>query len=163
MILADGTFVEEIPSEQLFKGLRPFEKLPRNNKFLTQCDGAVGIEGALETLEDLNPITLDTSEIADYDTFPPQIFCFPSVIIVAGKIEIYIYDGATLTKVLTVSAGIAWSAISVGNYVYMSNGVVAVRRTPGLVWETTVDLPFGSAICNYNGQIIVGSPNMSQV
>jgi len=60
-----------------------------------------------------------------------------------------------------VTAGIAWSAVDFYDYIYMSNGKVAVRRraTDGL-WEIAADLPIASGIVNFNGQVMIGAPNV---
>lgn len=160
-ILNNGVFSIEIPTGDLAKGLRPSRRSPRNAKFLTKCRGAVGLDGVLQVLDDINENLLNTAAIVD--GFPyPQIFVFTNVIIVCGKTRIYEWIGGALSaKLGPVTAGIEWSAIDLFDYIYMSNGQVAVRRrAEDYVWEVTTSLPIASAICNFNGQILIGAPNV---
>jgi hypothetical protein len=161
----DGAFTIEIPSGDLAKGLRPSKRSPRNAKFLTECEGAVGLDNVLQVLDDVNEDLIDTSLVIT-DGFPyPQIFIFTKVIIVCGKTKIYEWDGSSLgTEKLTVTAGLTWSAVDFGEFVYMSNGKVAVvRSATSQLWSVVTDLPIASGMCNFNGQVIVGSPDVEWV
>jgi hypothetical protein len=155
--LSDGQFTFTIPVQDLARGLRPSRRNPRNSKFLTKCVGAVGMDGVLEVLEDLTDDLIDTSGLGS-PVFPyPQLFVFTNLIIVAIEEAIYEFDGTTLTLVLDLTGygGISWSAIDGYEYVYMSNGVIAISRsaTSG-VWAIDSTLPIARALCNYNGQIV---------
>ena len=155
----DGVFTIEIPSGDLAKGLRPSKRSPRNAKFLTQCEGAVGLDNVLQVLDDINLDLIDTSATIT-DGFPfPQIFVFTKVILVCGKTKIYEWDGSALGAAkITVTAGLTWSGVDFGEFIYMSNGKVAVKRSAtSQVWSVDSTLPIASGICNFNGQVIIGT------
>jgi hypothetical protein len=151
----DGTFVYTISPEQLARGLRPSNRLPRNNGFLTVCNGAVGRDGVLTVLDELSRI--DTSIITD--SFPfPQIFVFTNHILICGKDKIYEYDGTTLIlKYTATTFGNLWDAIDFYEFLYLSNGQEAVVRSAetGVYSQSSV-LPKALTLCNYNGQVIAG-------
>ncbi len=161
--LPDGTFSFTITAEELAKGIRPSKRMPRNTKFLTQCKGAVGLDNVLQTLADLVPDRIDTSALVGV-TFPyPQLFVFPNIILVCTEATIYELTGIILTLRLSVVGfeGITWSAVAFNDYIYMSNGVVAVRRrAEDKVWEVTANLPLASGICDIGGQVVIGSPDI---
>jgi hypothetical protein len=158
-ITRDGGFTFEINSEDLSRGLRPSEYSPRNEKFLTKCTGAIGYKKSLQTVEDITDLQIDTSIITD--DFPyPQIFVFVRHIIVCGKTDIYELIGANLIHKLNVVACIRWSAIDFHDYIYMTNGVVSVVRSPADGIYSLSTLPTGSTICNFNGQVMVGAPGV---
>ena len=124
--LRDGNFMLTVDAESLAKGLRPSVRMPRNKEYLIQCIGAVGLDGVLQTLEDLEVSRIDTSVITD--PFPyPQIFVFTNLIIVCGETDIYeIVNGSLVHKLGPVAAGTLWTAADFGESIYMSNGKVAV-------------------------------------
>ena len=157
----DDSFTMTLDSKDVSKGLRPSSRSPRNSEFDVVCSGAVGRDGVLSRLESLTRI--DTSVITD--SFPyPQIFVFPDLIIIFGSTKIYEYVGTTLTLKLTVTAGNLWSCIAKGLYAYMSNGVVAVERSPESgVYALATDVPIVESICDFNGQVIVGAPTIATV
>jgi len=142
---------------ELSRGLRPSKRMPRNSKFLTTCNGSVGIDGVLCSLDEITRI----STTAITDGFPyPQIFVFTNVIIICGETKIYEWVSDALVEKLTVSAGSTWSAVAFAEYVYLSNGNVAVERDAlDKTYSTTTDLPTAMAACDFNGQVIVGSPD----
>lgn len=163
-ILPNGEFAVTIQADELARGLRPSAKNPRNSKFLTNCEGAVGIDNVLSVLHDLTDDAVDLTAILPL-TFPyPQLFVFPNVIVLCTETDIYeIEAGALSVSLLTVTAGILWSGISVGEFVYMSNGKVAVVRSAGSQeWSITTDYPIAGAICNLNGQVMIGAPGVEQ-
>lgn len=155
-----GEFEVTIEGAELAKGIRPTKGSLRNAKFLTQSKGAVGYDGVLQALSDLNEGRVDTAVITD--DFPyPQIFVFTNTIIVCDSTHIYEIESGVLTLKLTVTAGIEWSAVDFRDFIYMSNGKIACRRRASdKVWEETTDLPIASAICNFNGQVLVGAPDV---
>ena len=158
-ITRDGGFTFEIDSKDLLGGLRPSEYSPRNEKFLTECTGAIGYEKTLQTIEDVTNLLVDTSLITD--GFPyPQIFAFSKHIIICGETKIYELVGAALVLKLTVAAGIRWSAIDFYDYIYMSNGKVSVVRSATDGNYTLSDLPIASTICNFKGQVMIGAPGI---
>jgi hypothetical protein len=159
----DDSFTMTLDSKDVSKGLRPSSRSPRNSEFDVVCSGAVGRDGVLSRLESLTRI--DTSVITD--SFPyPQIFVFPELIIVFGSTKIYEYNPttSTLTLKLTVTVGNLWRCIAKGFYAYMSNGVVAVERSPESgVYSLATDVPIVESICDFNSQIIVGAPTIATV
>lgn len=162
-ITRDGGFTFEIDSEDLSKGLRPSKHSPRNEKFLAECNGAIGYEKSLQAIEDINDLLVDTALIAD--GFPyPQIFVFTSHIIVCGKTKIYELVAGALVLKLTVDAGIRWSAVDFYDAFYMSNGKVSVARNPADGVYSLGPLSYiASTICNFKGQIMIGAPGVEWV
>jgi len=147
-----------IGSDKLSRGLRASKRLPRDNGFLVESKGMVGKDGVLQSMDELTRMA--TSTITD--AFPyPQIFVFTSVIIVCGETKIYEWVGGALVEKLTATAGSTWSAVDFYEYVYMSNSKVAVVRDAlDKTYSTTTDLPLASSICNFSGQVIIGSPDV---
>jgi len=94
------------------------------------------------------------------DGFPyPQIFVFPSVFIVCGETGVFEWDSLKVVRKLTVTAGSTWQGIDFGEFIYMTNGTVAVTRDPtSKVYSISSTLAAAGAIANYNGQIILGYP-----
>lgn len=147
-----------IDTSKLSKGLRPSKRMPRNSGFLVECKGAVGRDGVLQALEELARIATATIT----DVFPyPQIFVFTNLIIVCSSTKIYELVGGSLVEKLTVTAGSTWSAVDFYDFIYMSNGAVAVLRSPeSNVYSITTAQPEAMAICNFNGQVLVGAPDV---
>ena len=144
-----------LSSQDLMRGLRPTKRSIRNAGFMIQCSGAVGREGALQILDQLD--AMDLAVITD--GFPyPQIFVFPLVTVVCGKTKIYEWVDAALVLKLTVTEGAMWEAVAGGNYIYLSNGKVAVTRDANNWTYTLSDLPTASCICDFNGQVVIGAP-----
>ena len=145
-----------IKAKELARGLRPSKRVPRNSQFLISCNGSVGKDGTLSALDEI--IIIDTSDITDVFPFP-QLFVLTNMIIVCSSTKIYEWTGSLVEK-LEVAAGSSWSVVDFYNYVYMSNGKVAVIRdqATGLYSETT-ELPTANSITDNNGQVIVGAPD----
>lgn len=135
-------------------GIRPTKRTPRDTQFLSTCKGAVGRDNILQVLESIT--RLATTAITD--GFPyPQLFVFNRVIIICGETGIYEWENNALVLKLTVTAGSTWRALSAQDYVYLSNGVVAVTRNPGdYTYSVSDDAPICNSMCNYNNQILVG-------
>jgi len=161
-ISRDGSFELTVGSDQLSKGLRPSSKMPRNSGFLTTCTGAVGRDGVLQVTDEL--VRMATTEITDGFPFP-QIFVFTNVIIVCGLLTIYEWGGNALHLEYTLApslAGGTWTAVDFYDYIYMSNGDAAIIRNAGSdIYELSTVQPHATSICNFNGQVIIGSPNVS--
>lgn len=158
-IFKNGKFSHVIHGTKLSRGLRDNKRKTRNNDMMIECAGAVGRDNVLQVIEELE--RLDTSIITD--GFPyPQIFVFNQVIIVCGQTEIYELVAGELVLKITVPAGSTWRALDFYQAIYMSNGVVTVLRDPNLrLWGIDENnLPIGTALCNYNGQIIIGAPDV---
>jgi hypothetical protein len=155
-VLRDGTFVFDLKSEELSHGLRPSKRSPRNAKFLVECVGAVGMDKVLQVIDDLENDRIDTGVIVD--PFPyPQIFVLTNMIIVCSATKVYELVAGSLVLKITVTAGTLWSAVDFYDYVYMSNGVASVIRDPtSELYSLTTTLPLAEAICDFNGQVIIG-------
>jgi hypothetical protein len=154
-ILSNGYFSFELSADDLAKGLRPKSSNPRNNHYLTKSSGAVGKDGVLQTLATLTKIDPEAYEF----TFPyPQVFVFTNHIIVCDATRIFELVSSSLELKLTVTTGSTWSAVDFFDYIYLSNETVSVIRSTYGTYELTTDLPKTSAICNFNGQVIIGSP-----
>lgn len=154
-----GNFTATIPSDKLVRGLRPSKRTPRNEGYLTQAQGAVGQDGVLQAIESLT--RLATATITDAFPFP-QIFVFTNVIIVCGLKKLYEWDGSTLTlKYTATTASGPWTAVDFYDCVYLSNGVEAVVRDAGKkTYAIDTDLPAAYALCNFNGQVLAGAPDV---
>jgi len=153
------TFV--IGAENLTRGLRPSSKSPRDMKWLVESTGAVGRDGILSAVDELERI--DTSTITDPFPFP-QIFVFTNMIIVCGYDKIYEWVNSALSlKYTAASVGGLWSAVDFYDYVYLSNGKVSVTRDAGTKTYSTSTLPTATSILNFNGQVVIGSANVGSV
>lgn len=162
--LNNGVFSITINSEDLARGLRSTRRAPRNTKFLTICKGAVGLDNVLQVLRDISVDAIDISGLGAL-TFPyPQLFIFINVILICTPTKIYELIAGVPTIVFTASAsGILWSAADFYNFIYASNGkVVAIRRATDGLWEESTAYPIAGAICNYNGQVMIGAPDVEQ-
>jgi len=150
-------FTFTIEADQLARGLRPSKRVARNSKYLVESKGAVGRDGILSAIDALTRMVTGTIT----DTFPfPQLFVFTNMIIVCSQTKIYEWVGGALVLKLTVAAGSTWTAVDFYSYVYMSNGKVAVVRSADTgEYSETTELPTGNSILNYNGQVVVGSPD----
>lgn len=158
-VVKGGKFTFNIKAEQLSKGLRTTKRNVRNNDSLIVCSGSVGRNGVLQTLEGITRVATNTIT----DGFPfPQIFVFTNIIIICGLMKIYEWDGSSLAlKYTAESAGGCWSAVDFFDYVYMSNSKIAVVRDAGSdSYSLSTTQPTATAICNYNGQIIIGAPDV---
>ena len=158
-ITRDGSFTFTIEADELSRGLRPYANSPRNQKYLVECEGAVGFEGALQTVQNLNELLIDTSIIADGFPFP-QLFIFTNHIIVCGLINVYEYVAGALVHRITVPPGIRWSAVDFHDFIYMSNGKVSITRRASDGIYSISTLPIATAICDFNGQVMVGAPDV---
>ena len=152
-------FTFTIAAEELANGLRPSKRSPRNAKYLVESKGAVSRDNVLSAIDELT--RMDTSGITDAFPFP-QIFTFTNFIIVCSSTKIYEWVAGALVLKLTVTAGSTWSAVDFYDYVYMSNGKVAVVRDYGTdEYSLSADLPTANSILNYNGQVIIGAPDVT--
>ena len=154
-----GNFSVTIGSDKLSRGLRPSKRTPRNEAYLVTSKGAVGQDGVLQALESLTRLATTTIT----DSFPfPQIFVFTNVIIVCGLGKIYEWDGSTLTlKYTATTKSGPWTAVDFYDCIYISNGVEAVVRDAGSkVYAIDATLPAAYALCNFNGQVLAGTPDV---
>lgn len=61
-----SNFSFTIESNHLSKGLRPSKRMPRNSRFLVECAGAVGRDGVLQTIDELDQIDVNVYML-DFD------------------------------------------------------------------------------------------------
>lgn len=156
-IFKSGKFSHVIHGSKLSRGLRDNKRRTRNNDMMIECSGAVGRDNVLQVIEELE--RLNTSVITD--SFPyPQIFVLNQVIIVCSQTKIYEWFADELVEKLTVTAGSTWRVVDFFKYIYMSNGKIAVERDPNLQTYSLSSLPLATGMCNYNGQIIIGAPDV---
>jgi len=153
-----GKFTFTIDNKDLSKGLRRVKQNPRNSDSLITCSGAIGLNGSLQVMDSLTRMATTTIT----DGFPfPQIFVLTNMTIVCGLTKIYEWDGAALVlKYTTTSPGGTWALVDFYNYVYLSNGEIAVVRDIGGTYALSTTLPTTTTICNYNGQVLVGAPDI---
>jgi len=160
-----GKFTYTIKDKVLSRGMRPSNKLPRNNEFLLICYGAVGKDNALVTLASFGVAEEALGFITD--SFPyPQVFLLNDFIIFCGAQTIWELpvgaDVSALTHVFsTKSPGGLWSVLDYYRYIYLSNGKVNVVRDPSSgTYSYNTDLPTAIAACNFNGQALIGGENI---
>lgn len=157
-VLGNGYFSDEWSSKDLFSGLRNTSKAIRNQKVLARCDGCVGIDGLLSTLDTPVISTLYSSSLVTKDDFPfPQIFTLEKFIIVCNRTTVLELKDSTLVLKATVTGGELWTVGSSHDFLYLSNGIVSIVRNPNNGEYESTDAPVCSAILNYNGQIICGN------
>jgi len=198
-----------IQVENLARGLRPSDRLKRDNGFLTTCTGMVGRDGTLTALDELTPFAVLPMQVigtdalnytcilshtaadankpvtggsyATYwsqtgtaggvwasgtayskgidDGFPyPQQFVFTKMTIVCGLTDIFELVSGVLEWKLTVTAGQTWRALDFSDFIYMSNGEVSVIRDPLTKLYSISSHPVASALCDMNGQVVIGAP-----
>jgi hypothetical protein len=130
-ILGDGTFSFTINSDELARGLRPSKRMPRNSKFLTTCEGAVGLDNVLQAIENLNNSRIDVTGIPGIVYPYPQLFVFTQVILLCTKNRIYELVGTSLVLRLDVTGygKDTWSAADFHGYIFMSNSRITVQRS----------------------------------
>jgi hypothetical protein len=163
-ILPNGYFSVEFSAEDLRRGLRQSAKAPRNSKLLTVCNGAVGKDGVLRTLDTLAIHTAISDAITvglvPQDDFPfPQVFALEQLVILCNQTSILEYDGSGFNSKISglTNTGAKWNISSAYGFVYLSNGQVSVTRSPETgVYSLNTTTPIARASCNYNGQFIVG-------
>ena len=154
-VLRNGKFAHRYDTNALIRGIQPNAKQTRSQYGIETLSGMIGVDGSLVSLPALTRIA--TSVITD--PFPyPQLFVLNTFSIICGSTKIYEYDGSTLTLKLTVTAGAIWDLVSSFNYVYLSNGTVAVERNPDTKVYALSSLPKFQSACNYNGQLMLGGP-----
>ncbi len=141
------------------KGLAPNDN-PRNNPLLVKSIGAITYNNVLQSIEQFTRI--DTSSMSGV-VFPfPQIFVLSQLILICTKDEIYEYaDGILVLKLGSLSSINTWDVADFKTYLYLTNGQLTVTRDPTTgVYAIDTDLPFAACVCDYNGQVLIGSPNI---
>ena len=144
-----------IASDALIRGLRPSKRVPRDSQFLIDCQGAVGRDGSLQGLDGLT--RLATTAITDGWPYP-QLFVCTNHIIICGATAIYEWvNSALVSKISGLTAGSPWTLVDFYDYLYLSNGTVAVvRRATDGVYATITTLPKAEALVNHGGQVLAG-------
>jgi len=158
-VLRNGKFSFVFTQDQLTRGIRSEKNSRRNAGSFSTVQGMIGKDGALESLPNLSSI--DTSVITD--GFPyPQLFVFTKHILVYGETEIYEYDSVGgLTLKYTANAGSTWKAVDFFDYIVMSNEKDVIVRDPDSTnYSADSSLDVFAAICNYNGQVMIGAPGV---
>lgn len=144
------------------KGLRPVLPTVRNTQFLVEAIGCFPYEEVLRAVEQFARI--DTSSLGTL-AFPyPQLFVLTDVIIICTSTAIYEYGGGTTftSKITGLTEGTTWSFADFRSFIYLTNGKVAVTKSADTgIYSTRSDLPYGTCVGNYNGQVFIGSPNTS--
>lgn len=132
---------------------------PRNNPQLIESLGAHPYEGVLQAEEQLTLI--DTSSLGVL-TFPyPQLFVFDDVFVVCTSTAIYEFTPPTTfsQKLSGLTLGTTWEGIESKGFIWLTNGQVSVKKDPVThSWSTDSTLPYGTGLCNIDGQVFVGSP-----
>lgn len=158
-IASDGKFLKTI--DGIATGLSKVENAKKNVGSLSVCTGMVVNNGVLESIDTLTRI--DTSGIVA--SFPfPQLFVRTNFILVCSDTEIYEYSGGAFQLKLTVSAASTWCLVDFHDFAYMSNGDVAViRDAETKAFSVSDDYPTAMAMCNFNGQVIIGAPDAGYI
>jgi len=142
------------------KGLRPSKRLPSNNSMMVECKGAVGRDGSLSSIPQITRNSLFDDALVVQGDFPfPQILISDNLIVVCNRTSLLEYKSGSLSLKFDASdySGGRWSWSASGGYAYLSNGVVSVERDPLTeLYSISTKLPKAMAICNYNGQTIIG-------
>lgn len=132
----------------------------RNNPMLVECIGAIPYEKALQSIEQFT--ALDVSAMSGM-AFPyPQLFVLSESIIVCDSDEIWEYDPVldSLTlKLGSLPAGHVWDIVDFKSYLALVNGACIVTRDPDTgIFTKSSTMDYGSCLCNFNGQVLMGSP-----
>jgi len=161
VVIKGGKFTFSIISSELSRGLRASARAARGSEYLTECVGAVGVDGTLRVLDALSRI--DTSAVIS-DGFPfPQLFVLKNTILVCGLKKIYEWNGTSFVlKYTATTPGGLWQVLDFYDYICLSNGAETVVRDAGSkVYAIDSTLPTFSAACDYNGQVMIGAPNIT--
>ena len=140
------------------KGLAP-KNNPINNPLLITSIGAYPYNDILQAIEEFT--ILDTSAISNI-SFPfPQLLILDECVLVCTATDIYEYLNNTfILRLSGLPVGNLWEVVDFKSFIYLTNGQCAVTRNPTTtVFILDLTKPFGSAVCNYNGQVLLGGPN----
>lgn len=151
-----------IYKDGLATGLRPSKHNPKNQGALTKADGVIQESRELFNLDELETFDISTLEAC---TSPfPQMFQLREWTVVCTPTKIYTYDGVSLILVYTALEGSTWTFGDFYNYIIMTNGRELITLDPETgAWSKYLDtaIPECLCICDLNGQIFVGGPNVS--
>jgi len=142
----------------LGKGLRQRQNT-RNQPYLVEAIGCFPYEGVLEAVEQFSRV--DTSALAC--SFPyPQIFVLSNCIVVCTLTSLFeLVNGSLVTKASNIPPGLTWDVVDFKTFLYLTNGQVAITKNYQTgAYAQDSSLPFGTCLCNFNGQVFIGSPNI---
>lgn len=148
---------EQVFTLKDFKGLEPFDHSMRNSSYLVRSSGSFVFEGMLQSVPTLTRINTGSWN------FPyPQLFVLSDVILVCSGTDIYEYTpaGGLSASKINVTEGSTWSVVDRKTWVWLTNGKVNVIRDSAGNYSLNADLPHGTCLCDFNGQIFVGSPDV---
>ncbi len=145
------------------KGLRPFEKMPKNSKTLVECFNLVPRSEGLT--ERISIVAAVTGIVTDHPW--PQVFLGTKHWVCCTRDKIYTVNSDwTLTQQLDLGVYYntfpsapkgTWHFADFFDYVVLTNGGVTVVYNPdGARWEYNdgVKIPTLGSVLNFNGQIL---------
>jgi len=152
-VFQNGKFSLTLFNDSLSKGLREKASNVRNSDGMEKST-MMGKDEVLQSLDTLTRTATDVLEVS----FPyPQIYILSDFIILLSATKIYEWDGSSWTLKLTTTTGNLWQVVDFIKYLYLSNDTVAVvRDSLTQAYTVTTSLPSVNAMCNYNGQVIIG-------
>ena len=159
-ILTNGHFSFTVGREELAKGLRNTNKVPRDKFTLESLSGMVGVDGELSSIPPISLSDVMANALVIKDDFPfPQLFILDNQILICNRSSILELVGETLTLKISIvnPSQELWSADSSCGFIYLSNGEYSIVRDPNTGTYSLSTAPVCSAICNFNGQIICGN------
>lgn len=143
-------------------GLRASSHNPRNQGALVKAQGIIQEAKELFNIDELS--TFDISSLEDCISPFPQIFQLREWTVICTPTKIYTYDGSSLTLVYTALEGSTWTFGDFYNYLILTNGRELITLNPETgIWSKYLDsaIPECLCLCDLNGQIFVGGPNVS--
>jgi hypothetical protein len=158
-VLRNGKFTFQFDQNHLTKGLRRSDRQERDGYGMTDLSGMIGVDGGFATI----PMPTTVFDTGNPGAYPfPQVFVLSRLVLYCTQTKIFEMNYATraLTEKITVTAGGLWSVVDFVTVVYLSNGVVSVYKDADsgvyTLGAEPLRFPVANAICNYNGQVIVG-------
>jgi hypothetical protein len=106
--------------------------------------------------------TIDMTPIGT-QTWPyPQLFVLSDCVIVATETALYeLQNGGLVLMIGGLPLGDTWSVIDRKTYIYLTNGAVSVTKDPATgFYFVDHSVPFAQCACDYNGQVLLGAPNL---
>lgn len=145
--------------EYISKGLA-HNNNKRDQPMLVEAIGAIPYSKVLQAVEQF--IRVDTSGIGVLSFPYPQLFVLSELILVCT--EDSIYELNPNTQVLTLKkgglpVGTTWDVVDFKSFIVLVNTQVTITRDISTgEYSVSTTLPNASCICNYNGQVLLGSP-----
>ena len=147
--------------EGLEVGLRHSDKNPKNVQALVRSDSVFYETGILRNTDEIS--TMDLTALGC--TWPfPQIFDLKSFKLICTETEIYKLSGGSLTLVFTALEGSTWTMADFDTFLVFTNGRVLATLDPvSGIWSQYFDcaIPACLCVCNLNGQLLVGGPEVT--